>query len=293
MVDFATMRKNRGASSLEKLKAEAAKLNPSPQYADDDANFWRPATDKAGNGEAIIRFLPAKEGEEVPFVRIWNHGFKGPTGTWYIENSLTTLGQTDPVSEYNSVLWNSGDEKDKEQARIQKRKLTFISNVYVIKDKLNPENEGKVFKFRYGKKIFDKLNTLMNPEFEGDEPINPFDLWEGANFRVRIKQVAGYRNYDESRFDDKSPLFKDEDKMEEIWSKAHSLASHVAPDQFKSYEELKTRLYRVLALDKATPLQGSASAATKKSAAAVQQPDVEDDDDEDLSAFKKMMTSED
>lgn len=291
MVDFATMRKNRGASSLAKLQAEAAKLNPSPQYADDDANFWRPEVDKAGNGEAIIRFLPACKDEDVPFVRIWNHGFKGPTGSWYIENSLTTLGKDDPVSEYNTRLWNSGEDDDKKQAREQKRKLTFISNVYIIKDKLNPQNEGKVFKFRYGKTIFDILNAVMNPEFEGDEPVNPFDFWEGANFRLRIKNVEGYRNYLQSKFDAPSPLFEDDDKMAEVWAQCHSLQELVAPDKFKSYEELKVRLNRVLGLDKPVSGLETKAPASKKTATAASQPVVEDDDD-DLSTFKKLMTSD-
>lgn len=300
---FAELKKS-SKSSLDKLNQELAKLNPSTQYSDDDEKFWRPETDKVGNGEAIVRFLPAPAGEDVPFVRVFNHSFKGPTGSWYIENSLTTIGKPDPVSEYNTQLWNSGSDEDKKQAREQKRKLTFVSNVYVIRDKANPSNEGKVFKFRYGKKIFDKLNALMNPEFEDETPVNPFDLWEGANFRIKIKQVEGYRNYDSSKFDDAAPLFDDDEKLESVWKQTHSLQSHVAPDQFKSYDELKAKLHRVLALDtpavapkankKVVPWEDEVEEVVpvKKTAAPKKQAVVKEEDD-DLEAFKKLMDDED
>jgi hypothetical protein len=183
MVDFSQLKKTR-SEQLNKLTSEVSKLNASPQDRSDDDNFWKPEVDKAGNGFAVIRFLPAPNNEDVPFVRVWDHGFKGPGG-WYIEKSLTTLGKQDPVSEYNSQLWNSTTDDNspqRKQVRDQKRRLTFISNIYVVKDPSNPANEGKVFLYKYGKKIFDKLNEAMNPQFDDESPVNPFDLWEGANF---------------------------------------------------------------------------------------------------------------
>ena len=196
MVNFATLKKNSG--NLSTLVKEIEKLN-APAEKQEDNRYWQPEVDKAGNGVAIIRFLPAPavDGEDsLPWVRIWNHGFKGPTGKWYIENSLTTFNQKDPVSEYNSQLWNSTNDDNspaRKQAREQKRRLTYISNIYVVSDPKNPENEGKIFLYRYGKKIFDKISLLMNPEFDGDEAINPFDLWNGANFKLKIRMVEGYQ----------------------------------------------------------------------------------------------------
>ena len=198
-----------------------------------------------GNGYAVIRFLPAPDGEELPWAKLYTHAFQG-TGGWFIENSLTTLGQKDPVSEYNSQLWNSGIESDKEIARKQKRKLSYYANIYVVKDSANPHNEGQVFLYKFGKKIFDKITAAMQPEFEDEDPINPFDFWAGANFKLKIKKVAGYWNYDSSEFDRQSALLDDDDAMEAIWKKEYSLAELVAPDQFKSYDELKKRLDYVL-----------------------------------------------
>jgi hypothetical protein len=198
---------------------------------------------------AIIRFLPAPEGEDVPFVRIWDHGFQGPGG-WFIEKSLTTIGQKCPVSEYNSMLWNQGTEADKTFVRTKtKRRLSYISNIYVVKDPANPENEGKVFLYKYGKKIFDKLNDMMSPEFDDETPVNPFDLWEGANFRLKMRNVEGYRNYDKSEFDSPSALSDDDEELEKIYNKEKSLAALVDPSNFMSYDELKSKLYRALALD--------------------------------------------
>lgn len=294
---FAELKKS-SKNSISKLTAELAKLNPSQQTYNDDADeFWRPSVDKVGNGESIIRFLPAHAGEDFPFVRIFTHGFKGPTGSWYIENSRTTIGENDPVGELNTTLWNSGSEEDKQQARDQKRKLSYISNVYIIKDKLEPENEGKVRKFRYGKKIFDKLNAMMNPEFDDEEAVNPFDLWEGANFRMRIKQVDGYRNYDSSKFDEPAPLFDNDDEMEAVWKQTFSLNAHVSPDQFKTYDELKAKLYRVLALDtpvvsKKTNESVVAEPVTKKTAAAPKTRAVVEDEDDDMDAFRNLMDDE-
>lgn len=245
MVDFSKLKKNSGKKSLEDLNKKLSSMASGEGKSSDD-RYWNPATDKAGNGYAVIRFLPAPGDEDVPFVRMFSHGFKGPKGLWYIENSLTTIGKDDPVSEYNSKLWNSGIDADKEVARKQKRQLRFISNVYVIDDSANPENNGKVFLFRYGKKIFDKLNEAMNPQFEDEEAVNPFDLWNGANFKLKIRQVEGYRNYDKSSFDSPGPLFDDDEKMEEIWKKEYSLQDIIAPSNFKPYEELKERLMMVL-----------------------------------------------
>ena len=243
-MSFANMKKNRN-KSLESLIKETEKIN-SPSFGNgDDDRFWRTALDKSGNGYAVIRFLPAPTGEDVPWVRTFNHGFQGPGG-WYIENSLTTLGQKDPVSEYNTSLWNSGIEANKDIARKQKRRLTYISNIYIVKDPSNPENEGTVRLFKYGKKIFDKINDMMNPSFEDETPVNPFDFWEGANFKMKIRKVDGFSNYDKSEFDNPAPLLEDDDKMEEIWKTQHSLQEFLAPDNFKSYNDLKVKLDKIL-----------------------------------------------
>ena len=235
--------------SFSKLTEQLEKLNEKKSYAKDDENYWKPEVDKAGNGFAVIRFLPAPQGEDVPFVQMFDHGFQGPTGKWYIENSLTTIGGKDPVSELNSQLWNStkdDDHPNRQQARKQKRRLSYIANVYVVKDPAQPENEGKVFLYKFGKKIWDKIQAVMYPEFEGDEAVNPFDLWEGANFRLKIRQVAGYRNYDQSQFDPKTALLDDDAKLESVWASEHSLKKIVDPSNFKSYDELKKHLDMVL-----------------------------------------------
>jgi hypothetical protein len=208
--------------------------------------LWKPELDKSGNGYAVIRFLPAVEGEDMPWAKVFNHAFQGPTGQWYIENSLTTIGKADPVSELNSTYWNTGLESDKEIARKQKRKLQYFSNIYVVSDSKNPQNEGKVFLFRYGKKIFDKLMAAMQPEFEDETPVNPFDFWEGANFKLKIRKVDGYWNYDKSEFEAPSAMFDNDGQIEDVWKKAYALSEFSAPTNFKSYEELKARLDVVL-----------------------------------------------
>ena len=239
------LRKNRG--NFDSLMKEVEKIaNPTNEKRGDDDRFWKPSVDKAGNGQAVLRFLPAPAGEELPWVRVFDHGFQGPTGKWYIENSLTTINKPDPVGELNSELWNSGIEANKEIARKQKRRLSYISNVLVIRDPANPENEGKVFLYKYGKKIFDKVKDVMQPTFEDEKPVNPFDLWEGANFKLRIRQVEGYRNYDKSEFDGPSPLAEDDAELERVWKQAHSLAAFLDPSNFKSYDELKAKLNAVL-----------------------------------------------
>ena len=237
----------KSSGSLNKL-LDAAKGETAPQEKKSyvDERLWKPELDKSGNGYAVLRFLPAVKGEDLPWAKVWNHAFQGPTGQWYIENSLTTLNQKDPVSEHNTALWNTGLESDKEIARKQKRKLQYFSNIYVVSDTKHPENEGKVFLFRYGKKIFDKVTAAMSPEFEDEKAINPFDFWEGANFKLKIRKVDGYWNYDKSEFEDTSKLFEDDSEADKVWQSQYSLAEYTAPSNFKSYDELKTRLDAVL-----------------------------------------------
>ena len=237
----------RKSNTLDKLLASVQEENaPQEKKSYVDERLWKPELDKSGTGSAVIRFLPAVDGEELPWVKVWKHAFQGPTGKWYIENSLTTLNQKDPVSEHNTSLWNTGLESDKETARKQKRKLEYYSNIYVVSDPKHPENNGKVFLFRYGKKIFDKIMAAMQPEFEDETPINPFDFWEGANFKLKIRKVDGYWNYDKSEFDSVSALLDDDAKLDSTWKTQYPLADFHAPSNFKSYEELKKRLDDVL-----------------------------------------------
>jgi len=249
---FSDLKKKRG-NNISKLVAEAEKLNSGGnQKSFGDDRMWKPTVDKSGNGYAVIRFLPAPEGEDLPWVRYWDHGFKGPTGMWYIERSLTSIGQNDPVSEMNSRLWNSGREEDKEIVRSRKRRLHYVSNIYVVSDPGNPDNEGKVFLYQYGKKIFDKVMDIMQPDFQDEEPVDPFDFWEGADFKLKIRQVEGYRNYDKSEFASQSPLLNgDDDELEGVYNRMHSLQGFIDPKEFKQYDELKARLVRVLGEDDA------------------------------------------
>jgi len=250
MSSFKDLKANR-MNNLQNLTKQVEKLSEKPSYEDD--RIWKCERDKTGNGYAVIRFLPAPTGEDVPWVRLWTHGFKGPGG-WYIENSLTTPrsgypnGSDDPVSKANTVLWNSGIESDKNIARERKRKLSYYSNILVLEDSANAENEGKVFLFRYGKKIFEKIESVMNPEFKDEEPMNPFDFWSGANFKLKIRQVDGFANYDKSEFASPSPLYDGEDaKLENVWKQQHSLQGVLAPENFKSYQELEARFNTVIA----------------------------------------------
>jgi hypothetical protein len=249
-MSFSSLKQNKG-SALSALQKE---LEKSTQTGTVDERFWKLSTDKAGNGYAVIRFLPASDGEDMPFVKLYSHAFQGPGG-WYIENSLTTIGQKDPLGEYNRELWNSGDESLKDQVRKQKRKLSYYSNIYVVKDPSNPDNEGRVFLFRYGKKIHDKIMDVVNGDELEDRPgINPFDFWGGANFKLRAKKVAGYPNYDSSEFQDPAVLEGHDDaQLESIWNRQHPLQALVGPDMFKNYDQLQTRLNEVL------NLKGSAS----------------------------------
>lgn len=250
---FSALKKAR-SSSFEKLNSQLQKMT-TPGSGSGDDGYWKLEVDKAGNGYAVIRFLPAPQGEDMPFVRMWDHGFQGPGG-WYIENSLTTLGQDDPVSEYNSKLWNEdGSNAAKDQVRKQKRRLSFHANIYVVRDTANPQNEGKVFLYKFGKKIFDMLNDAMNPQYEDESPINPFDFWEGADFKLKARNVEGYRNYDKSEFSSQAPLSDpdgnvlSDEQMEEVWNQQKSLKDIVDPKNFKSYDELKAKMFKVLALD--------------------------------------------
>jgi len=253
MIDFARLRENR-KGNFDKLTEKLNQMAAGVQFNEDPLGlFWYPELDKSGNGYSVIRFLPSPAEEDFPFVRLWTYSFKN-VGGWYIENSLTSLGQPDPVYEYTGKLWSSGVEADKDRARACQRRLTFISNVFIVEDPLKPENVGKVFLFRYGKKIWDKLNDKMNPSNTFEKPMNPFDLWDGANLKLKIKTVAdpghegkGWRNYDNSEFDKQGPLGPDEN-MEEIWKQCHSLKEQVDPSKFKSYDELKVKFEKVIGL---------------------------------------------
>ena len=278
MASFKDLKKNR-MSNLESLSKQVEKLAEKTSYEDD--RIWKPERDKSGNGYAVIRFLPASNNEDMPWVQMWSHGFKGPGG-WYIENSLTTLGKDDPVSKANTALWNSGVESDKNIARDRKRKLSYYSNILVLEDSANAENEGKVFLFRYGKKIFEKITGIMNPEFKDETPLNPFDFWEGANFKLKIRQVDGYANYDKSEFANQSKLFDGDDaKCEAIWKQQHSLQDLVTVDKFKSYQELEARFNTVIG-------SGSDFEETIDSEDAVESAVQESSNDDSLEYFKKL-----
>jgi hypothetical protein len=298
-MSFQKLKKAR-KTDLSKLTQEIEKLNTSTNKngnnSGGDERLWKLTVDKAGNGHAILRFLPAPDGEDIPWVRIWDHGFQGPGG-WYIENSLTTLGKKDPVSEHNSKLWNSGIESNKDVARKQKRRLSYYSNVYVVSDPSNSENEGKVFLFKFGKKIFDKINDKMNPTYDDDEPINPFDLWEGANFKLRARQVTGFRNYDASEFDSQDALFDDDEKLEKTWKQEYSLQEFLEPKNFKSYDDLNVRLTKVLELEIEDETAGSSfgfedvekqPTRTPAPLPTVNSDDTDNDKDDDLSYFSKL-----
>ena len=291
-MSFANLKKQSKLGSLTaKLVKEVEKLNTNGASGDD--RLWKLEVEKSGNGYAVIRFLPAPNGEDLPFVKLYSHAFQGPGG-WYIENSLTTLGQKDPVSEYNSQLWNNGTDAGKDAARKQKRKLTYISNIYVVKDPANPENEGKVFLYKYGKKIFDKLTAAMQPEFEDEEAIDPFDFWQGANFKLKAKNVAGYRNYDSSEFTAVTPLLDDDDALEAVWKKESSLKEFVEADQFKSYDDLKKRLEYVLGSKRPTTsieeedTDRGAAEELVTAAVSTTPSSVNEDDDDTLSYFQKL-----
>ena len=283
-MSFADLKKKSG--SFEKLQTELEKVNnPVTSFADD--RFWKPELDKSGNGYAIIRFLPQPGGEDLPWCKIWSHAFNGPGG-WYIENSLTTLQKKDPVSEYNTELWNSGVEANKEIARKQKRILKYYSNILVVNDPKHPEYEGKVFLFRYGKKIFDKLSEVMTPAFDDEIPMNPFDFWKGANFKLKIRKVDGFWNYDKSEFEAASELYDGEDtKLEELYGNLHGLKQFLEADNFKSYDDLKTKLNRVLTGSSVVGTVETFSSPKPKQAETEIKVE-EEDKDETLSYFAKL-----
>jgi len=289
MVDFSKLKT--GSGNLDKLKKSIEALNASSGDASDKEKFWRPEVDKAGNGMATIRFLPAApvDGDDgLPWVKIFGHGFQGPGG-WLIDNCLTTKNQQCPVCEHNNKLWNSGIEANKDIVRKQKRKLNYICNVYIVSDPKHPENEGQVKLFKFGAKIFEKITEAMNPQFEDETPINPFDLWKGANFKLKITKVAGYQNYDKSEFMSPSPLSEDDAELEKIWKSENSLSELVADKEFKSYDALKDRLEKVLGLNGDVPAAKTTveqlKAAPKKPVA---EPDIAGEDDDDMAYFAKL-----
>jgi len=292
MVDFSKLKKSSG--NLDKLTKAIEALNASSDGSSDNKdNYWRPEVDKAGNGMAVIRFLPASaaDGEDaLPWVKIFSHGFQGPGG-WLIDNCLTTKGQACPVCEHNSALWTSGIEANKDVVRKQKRKLNYIANVYIVSDPKHPENEGQVKLFKFGKKIFDKITEAMNPQFADEEAINPFDLWKGANFKLKIRKVEGYQNYDKSEFESPSALLDDDDKLEKIWKSEFALSALTESKEFKSYDELKSRLDRVLGLNGDVPavkttVEQIKETAKSKPVKAVE-PDITDEDD-DMKYFESL-----
>ena len=290
MSDFSKLKKSSG--NLDKLTKAIEQLNSSSEGGKSDDKYWRPEVDKAGNGMATFRFLPAppQDGEDgLPWVKVFSHGFQGPGG-WLIDNCLTTKNTQCPVCEHNNRLWNSGIEANKEIVRKQKRKLNYIANVYIISDPKHPENEGQVKLFKFGKKIFDKINEAMNPAFEDEVAINPFDMWKGANFKLKIRKVDGYQNYDKSEFESPSPLSENDDELEAIWKQEHSLQDLVADKEFKSYDDLKKRLDKVLGatdVPKTTVEQAKASAPASKpkSDDVPWEPEAEDDD---MAYFSKL-----
>ena len=288
----------RSKSNLDTLIGELSKVaEPQKQkqsYQDD--RFWKPELDKSGNGYAVFRFLPAVKDEDLPWARLWSHAFQGPGG-WFIENSLTTLNKKDPVSEANTLLWNSGVEADKEIARKRKRKLSYIANILIINDSKHPEYEGQVKLFKFGKKIFDKITEAMKPEFEDEKPINPFDFWEGANFKLKIRKVDGFWNYDKSEFDSKTPIKPNDEAIEEVWNKQYPLKPFLAPDNFKSYDELKAKLDKVLTGVRSTgtaedvaipPATTNNSPVVKETVDTSSTTNTDKDSDETLDYFSKL-----
>ena len=294
MTSFANLKRN--SNSFEKLSKAVEATSAGTENSKDDNRFWQPEVDKAGNGMAIIRFLPAPavDGDDaLPWVRTFSHGFQGPGG-WFIDNCLTTLNEKCPVCEHNNTLWNSGIEANKDVARKQKRKLSYLANILVISDPSNPSNEGQIKLYKFGKKIFDKITEAMNPEFADETPVNPFDMWEGANFKLKIRNVEGYRNYDKSEFADASALLNgDDDKLEEIWKKEYSLKDFTERKNFKAYDQLKTRLDKVLGFDGAPIVKSKAedTVATLKDDTSVLNKPLHADD-EDLDYFKSLAEQE-
>ena len=291
-MDFSKLKKS--SSNLDKLSKALESINTNTEASSDDDRYWKPEIDKSGNGYAVIRFLPEPPQDEdgLPWVKMFRHGFQGPGG-WLIDDCRTTLNEKCPVCEYNTQLWNSGIEANKKIARDQKRKLTYVSNIYVVEDPKHPENNGKVFLFKYGKSIFDKINGAMNPEFEDEKPLNPFDLWKGANFKLKIRKVDGFQNYDKSEFDSSGPLLNDDDALEKIWQSEYSLQEQISDKEFKTYDALKARLDKVLGLNgdapKTTVEQVKAKTFDAPKKKAEDSPFKDDTSDEDdMSYFAKL-----
>ena len=294
-MSFANLKKNRDQIS-KLLQAAEATGGGGEKKSYEDNRFWKPTVDKVGNGYAVIRFLPAAEGNDLPWVRYWDHGFKGPTGLWYIERSLTSIGQPDPVVELNSKLWNSGVDADKEIARDRKRRLHYVSNVLVVSDPANLDNEGKVFMYQFGKKIFDKIMDLMQPTFADEKPVNPFDFWEGADFKLKIRQVEGYRNYDKSEFASPAPLSDDDIKLEGYYNSMYNLSEFNDPANYKTYDELKVKLGKVLGEEVnagAPTIREEVAMNEPVAASPVKAEDMTAADDEDtLAYFSKLANAE-
>jgi len=292
-MSFKDLKKQSKLGSLTaKLVKEVEKMNNNG--ASGDERTWKLDVDKSGNGYAVIRFLPAPEGEDLPFVKLYSHAFQGPGG-WYIENSLTTLGQKDPVSEENTRLWNTGLDSDKDIARKRKRKLSYYSNIFVVSDPKHPENEGKVFLFKFGKKIFDKITEAMQPAFEDEIPMNPFDFWKGANFKLKIRKVDGYWNYDKSEFESVSQIKESDDQIKSIWSSQHPLKPFLAPDNFKTYDELKEKLNRTITGVRSAQTADKTDLPPKNGSAVAKSSDVTpsaSEDDDTLSYFSKLAEEE-
>ena len=294
MSSFANLKRN--ASSLEKLAKAIESSKQSEGGSKEDTRFWQPTVDKSGNGMAIIRFLPsaAEDGDDaLPWVRVFGHGFQGPGG-WLIDNCLTTINAKCPVCEHNSTLWNSGIEANKEIVRKQKRKLNYVANIYVVSDPANKENEGQVKLFKFGKKIFDKINEAMNPEFADETPVNPFDLWNGANFKLKIRNVEGYRNYDKSEFDNAGALKSDDAELEKIWKSEYSLKEFTDPSKFKSYDQLRARLDKALGFEGIAPKSKAEDLVEEvgKTSATSANVDLSSEEDDDLNYFKSLAKSE-
>lgn len=295
-MSFSNLKKQSKLGSLtSKLVQEVEKMNSSGGNSDD--RLWKPEIDKAGNGFAVIRFLPAPDGQDLPWAKVYNHAFQG-TGGWFIDNCLTTIDKPCPVCESNRELWNTGSKSNQEIVRERKRKLSYYSNIFVLQDKAHPENEGKLFLFKYGKKIFDKITAAMQPEFDDETPIDPFDFWTGANFKVKIVKKDGYWNYDKSEFEKPSVLFDDDERMEALWKKEYSLDDFVNPEKFKDYDQLNSRLKSVL--NKSKPAQNvdesfededqnSVPENLKRELEKLSSSKISDDDDDILSSFQKLV----
>jgi hypothetical protein len=308
-MSFSNLKNNRKKAIDDLVNAVASSEGSAGKKSYGDDRFWKPTRDKAGNGYAVIRFLPAKEGEDLPWVKYFDHGFKGPTGQWYIENSLTSIGQDDPVTEANSILWNTGREEDKQTARDRKRRLHYVSNILVVSDPSNPENEGKVMLYKFGKKIFDKIMDLMQPQFQDEEPVNPYDFWEGADFKLKIRKVEGWVSYDKSEFSTPEGLFDgDDERLEEVYNKLYSLQDFIDPKNYKSYADLKTKLNKVLGVDAghaaaapsalpettaAPTIAATQPAMAEPEVSASPAPSAADEEEDTLSYFAKLAQQDD